>query len=427
MVKLTSSVTGVQIKLAPLGVIEGKVVDQDGEPVRGVSVSAYIVNVFGGVRSMSIIRTAATNDQGHFRIWNLNPGKYYVKATGKSGGTYMYIGDASGHYDSTEAFVPIYFGGARDLESATPIVVGAGTEVRADFTLAFEPSFKIRGALQNFSPHEHVAFEIFQGDEDVSASRVTLNGTDGRFEIQDVTDGTYTLRATQLQKARGETTVTVKGGNIEGVSIALFPSIIVRGVVQVVGAQPKAENSESCTVMLFRPGSPNSMVMQQGKNGEFTIPNVFTGQYRVDIDCTGGYATSAQSGSIDLLSTPRITVEPGVAPAPIEINLKPGGGTVKGKLAIDPKPTQGGILLVPTFSASTGPTFMTVGNWLGAPDASNFELRYLAPGDYIVYAFSTARDVEYRNPAFLQSLTGGVPVHIDDAQTTEVTIMSVSK
>lgn len=74
LIKLTASIAGVQAKLSPLGAIEGKVVDQDSEPIRGVSVSALMINILDGVRYTSAANTVVTNDLGLFRIWNLGNG-----------------------------------------------------------------------------------------------------------------------------------------------------------------------------------------------------------------------------------------------------------------------------------------------------------------------------------------------------------------
>jgi Carboxypeptidase regulatory-like domain len=442
-IKLTASITGVQAKLAPLGAIEGKVVDQDNEPVRGVSVSALEINILDGVRYTTTANAVVTNDLGLFRIWNLSPGKYYVKALGKSGGTFVYVGDNANRYDSSEGFGAVYSGGARDLDSATPVVIAAGTQARADCTVSLEPAFKVRGHLQNFSPYETVKFEILQGDEDVSAGRVALNGTTGAFEIHDVINGSYTLLATQGQKARGQMTINVKGADVDSVALALLPPVTVHGVVRLVGPAPEPrkpasgttdfeplELPPSCGVSLRAPGRALGMGHggQATENGQFTIERVYAGEYRVTVSCTGGYPSSALSGSSDLLATPRITVEPGVAPAPIEIALKPGGGTLQGKIVINPKPQQGGVLLVPTFLASTGPVFDALDSEPGSADEPDFEFPDLAPGDYVAYFFATAEPLEFRSPAFLQSLTGGVKVHIEDGKTTEIAIStSVAK
>ena len=91
-IDLRASASGVELKLSPLGVIEGKVLDQNDEPMRGVNILALQVQVNDGLRDTNAPRSVATDDRGLYRLWNLPPGQYYIKAAGKSGGTYRYGG-----------------------------------------------------------------------------------------------------------------------------------------------------------------------------------------------------------------------------------------------------------------------------------------------------------------------------------------------
>lgn len=126
---LTASVSGVELKLSPLGVIEGKVVDQNDEPLRGVNILALQVQINDGDRSTTAPRSVATDDRGMYRLWNLQPGRYYIKAAGKSGGTYRYVGDGTPYYSSWPSFNPVYFGGGNTLDSATPVQIASGKPV----------------------------------------------------------------------------------------------------------------------------------------------------------------------------------------------------------------------------------------------------------------------------------------------------------
>lgn len=444
-VELSASMTGVQVKLAPLDVIEGKIVDQYGDAIRNVNVTLIVADVIDGERSESIQQTKNTDDAGLFRFGNVHPGKYYIKVTGKAGGTYMYVGDNSSPlHDTWESYAPTYFGGG-DIGSATAINIAAGTQARADFTLSLEPAFKVRGALENFVAHETVTFELLRGNDDATPSRATLDGTTGKFEIIDLLPGSYTLRATQGQKARGEVAVTVKGEDVSAVALALSPPVTVTGTVRMIGASRKRERQSSaaadedangddvptpaCTVSLRAPGRRLGgwLTGRRDENGAFKIGNVFQGEYRVVLQCGGGYPVSAQSGGTDLLANPRLTIQPGVAPVPIEVALKPGGGSIDGKLKVSPLPAQAGVLLVPTFSATTGPVLTLAMHSEDATDESVFEHSSLAPGDYLAYAFSTFGDLEFRDPFFLESLTGGVSVHVEDGKSSEVTLTRLVK
>jgi hypothetical protein len=162
-------------------------------------------------------------------------------------------------------------------------------------------------------------------------------------------------------------------------------------------------------------------------SGDLNMEDVLPGEYLVTLQCFGGYASSATAGGIDLLTNPRLMVQPGVAPPRIEIMLMKGGGTLKGKLELDPPPAHPAILLVPAFSASTGPIMQRLVSMPDSKDEMRFQISSLAPGDYTVYAFSQPDQVEFRNPMFLQSLSGGTHVKIDPSGEQDVTLTSVVK
>jgi uncharacterized protein (DUF2141 family) len=352
-------------------------------------------------------------------------------------------------------------GGGRTLDSATPLQIEPGSTVSADFHLTLDPAFKIRGTLANAASGT-VTFDLLQGTEDVSASRTSLNSSTGRFEVQDVTPGKYILRATQDAKMRGETTVTVSESDVNDVSIALAPAVAVQGITRVVGASLKAKQmpgfeaaraaagaeaemvdamadqviQANCNVSLHaHEGGAHSQSVPQRRmrnatdvqeNGSFTIADVLPGVYAVRIQCFGGYPTSALAGGVDLLANPTLLIQPGAPPPPIEIQLKPGGGTLSGELKVQPLPQTTGVLLVPAFSNSTGPLVIPAFNQ-GSQEKITFTQPFLAPGDYTAYALSEWQLVEFRNPSFLQSLSGGESVRVEDGKEQKISITKVVK
>ena len=152
-VDLSASASNIVVKISPLGVIEGTVTDQNGEPVDSVKIEAYTARIEDGRRSISSNHNAICNDRGAFRIWGLEPGQYYLKATGRNGGTYLFLGPGSPRPSSWLSFVPVYAGGGRTFDSATPISIAAGTQARADIRIDLVPSATIRGVLENYTLH----------------------------------------------------------------------------------------------------------------------------------------------------------------------------------------------------------------------------------------------------------------------------------
>jgi hypothetical protein len=432
-----ASVFGHAIQLDPLGVIEGRVTNQHGDSLSGVYVGLFECSVEDGVRRVRPGRSAMTNDRGVFRLWDLQPGKYYVKAMGRAGGTAMYVGVKPVNYDLSEGFRPVFFGGGRDMESATPVVVGAGTQAHADFTVSVEPTYKVRGILGNFVRGQYVAFELLEGDLSVAAPRAFVDSETGRFEIDDVPSGQYTLRVTQAG-SRGEAALSVKSADAGGVSVALVPAVTVTGTVHVVGEAPEVRKNpftgatwsplQSCNVTLAEAHEPSAHFFAPVQDdGVFSIEKVFAGRYVVRTGCSRGYVVSAVSGRSDLLSGPAITVQPGVPPPSIEIGVAFGGGGITVNLTAPAAPAGLGVLLVPAFAAASGPVSAVATLTPGSTDKLVVRFQNLAPGDYQAYAIPDIQSVEYRNPAFLSALTGGTSIRVEDGKTTEVTLTSVAR
>ena len=97
MLSLTSgqTVDDAVFRLIRAGVITGKVVDDAGEPMMGVNVSVLHKPTEeerdeegprGKKLEMTMVSGGQTDDRGEFRVFNLKPGEYYVKAveTGES-------------------------------------------------------------------------------------------------------------------------------------------------------------------------------------------------------------------------------------------------------------------------------------------------------------------------------------------------------
>ena len=76
------TVAKVSIALPRAAAISGRVVDEFGDPMARVRVSAQRLGFTRGGRSLIPVGdTIVTNDLGHFRIYGLSPGDYFVAAS----------------------------------------------------------------------------------------------------------------------------------------------------------------------------------------------------------------------------------------------------------------------------------------------------------------------------------------------------------
>jgi hypothetical protein len=174
-----------------------------------------------------------------------------------------------------------------------------------------------------------------------------------------------------------------------------------------------------CTVQLRAGREPTGIL--GSAQSDFSIPSVFAGKYDVELNCQGGYVSSAVFGTSDLLTEHTITVVAGTSPPPIEITMKSGGGSLHGTLTCATAKVGCAVLLVPMFP-SPGPIVTWPRDEETSKDTLEISQVELAPGDYTAFAVADPANLEYRNPAVLRGLTGGVGFRIEAGKTTEITV-----
>ena len=125
---------GVVFRLIPTGAVIGRVYDEDGEPISGVSVQAMRFTFFNGRRQLNPAMGTSTNDLGEYRLGGLPPDKYYLAAT--------YNQPDPGGEGAPEAYAPAYYPGTNDPDGAAQ---GRGTGRRRN-ARGFQPRARARRA-----------------------------------------------------------------------------------------------------------------------------------------------------------------------------------------------------------------------------------------------------------------------------------------
>jgi hypothetical protein len=296
------------------GAIQGRLVDEFGEPIAGVGVHALRSRLLQGQRRLQSISAGdQTDDTGSFRLYGLPSGDYYVTAS------------PGGQTDAVRRPPPIYYPGTPSFAEAQPITIGAGTEVSADFQITPIRTASVSGIVLNSSGAP--ARAMVQLASEVVGSGPSLDGgqtqpaftliadsrPDGTFTIENVPPGPYTLNAmlafspyaeglvaaarnaemTREQRLRAmenpafqmrETAslpVTVSGENLSGVTVTTGRGATLKGMFVADSAVVQAlPTTLRASVRQVRAGGGVSM-MGSGRNS-FQAAGM-TGPFYIDV------------------------------------------------------------------------------------------------------------------------------------------------
>jgi protocatechuate 3,4-dioxygenase beta subunit len=420
-IQLDTGSKSIQISLTKLGVVAGTVTDDEGKPLPGVDIVLYNASIVLGRRVVSQSRNVITDDLGQYRLWNLSPGTYFLKAAGRGRGTMLYSSEALPSFSAAESFVPVFFGGTTDMRTARSIDLRSESEATADFRLSLQPVRKIRGTVTGMTLFRNATFQLFDKQENVVASRAALSAAAGGFQILDVLPGSYTLRVTQGTgdaQVYGEAEVTVGDGDVDGLKIQLHAGVDITLKSNCkVPIPDQAEVEVPCgNLTLFHTGGQQ---MSRSRNKDVIFKNIPPGQYEFEVQMPGKYVTAVLVGGQVVQPGEKIRVYEGMGP--VEIQTGDDGGTIAVKLEFQDRQQTADLrfLAVSGLESYAGPT-----NLLGGA-----EFLKHAPGDYAIYALhnSDLQQLEYHNPEALRGLTPSGTVRVEPNGHHTVTIRSLSK
>jgi len=368
------------IKMTPQGVIAGKVLDQDGDPVVSVQVQAMRSTYIGGRKQLQPTGGTTTNDLGEYRLINLVPGRYFISASDSRAVRIAQDSDLRVG-KGQEASIPTYYPNSADVTGALAVDVAAGAEMRGtDIRLLKARVYIVRGKALD-APSTAPAILVLTRKDDSTNLPAMLNGggstqtrPDGTFEFRNVLPGTYVLQLTQVISVNGNTPadmtgrveVTVGNANVDNLVLPLVPRPSITGTVtledgDVATLLKPAQNATGGAINgtpviarwqigLFQmengPALPNAQV---NADGTFRFNSVSLGKYSLNAlsltqrtylksarfggqDVLHGYidTTSGTGGTLDLVYSSKVATitgsvhnEKGEASAGIMVTLWP--------------------------------------------------------------------------------------------------------
>jgi 5-hydroxyisourate hydrolase-like protein (transthyretin family) len=373
-------------RMTQTGVITGRILNTQGKPLAGVPVqlARFAYDASGKKKALPVL-SVQTNDRGEYRFYYVMPGRYLVSAgtTGATpgGGYGGYGGYGYGGYADYAAlaayygyamglpgavpsqnrildqrFVPAYYPGTPDVNSASPVELAAGGAVSdINLMLASQGSFVVRGRVVDPTggAPQNASIRLTPQDGNIVPVRggPNYNQTDGTFEMRDVPNGSYLLivemqnRVVQpprptgprnpaeqaeyniaMQNAQAESRlraaipVVVDNRDVNDIVASPAPGGFFNGKVRVEGAGAGKPAAGKPAVQVnrliseFRPaGSDGTPTTKPGlqpqspqprADGTFRVNSVYAGDYwfRIRQLPEGYYIKSARIGETDVLN-----------------------------------------------------------------------------------------------------------------------------
>ncbi|MBL8173071.1 MAG: carboxypeptidase regulatory-like domain-containing protein [Bryobacterales bacterium] len=399
--------TAYTVKLTPLGVITGRVLDTDGDPIRGIPVAALSYHYTSKGREFREVRSGTTNDLGQYRIFDLNPGKYFVRTSPRNP---MRVTPRAG---GEEFFLSHYYPGSPEPGGATMIEVQPGREVGGiEFSLPKARYANISGRVNLPDGATNASIGLMAtSDTGTSTSTTSIQNKDGKFQMHGVAPGTlHVIGSYTLNGLRHSATVPVQVAfdDISGIELNPIAPMDISGSVRIEG-QHQTKTSE---IQIALTGPGRNVTATVDEQGRLAFRNVEPGAYRVDSGSYSNlYLKAVTWGTADVTAS-EIDLRNGLPPrSDIAVVLSADGGEITGAVSDDErKPATGIVALAPQSGHRSQPFF----KFANVTGSGAYTIRGIAPGSYKIYAWdSVDRNAVMYDPTFL-------PQFDSTAKTVEV-------
>ena len=379
--------SGLTVKLVPTGVVSGRVVDADGDPVAGASVQLMADR---GKREGSF---ATTNDRGEYRAFGVPPGKYRLLVAANS----KLAGDLSLKLTGAEEqnYSWTYYPGTADARRATTIEVGPGAELQGfDLALVRSRVVRVRGRVTGpaDAPGPFLVVLAPSSSEVLLMSRnaqVRSNG--GTFELTGVEPGAYVLSAAgvfEQNRYYARLSIDVADSDVEGVELALAMPQPITG--RVILPEGRSLTPGYMVLVTQREGQivPQQPVIVES-DGTFHTEPLRAGDYELTTgrvnESDDLYLRAIRMGDEDVLA--KGLHLGGAPPARLEIVLAANGGALHAAVTNekgDPIP-EAYVILLPD-----PPRRAQRALWghCTTEASGGCNIRGIAPGDYHAFAFA---------------------------------------
>jgi hypothetical protein len=417
--------TDFNLKLIPYGAIAGVVVDEDGDPIRNLPISAMKWQYTSSGRELREVRKATSNDHGEYRIFDLPAGKYYVKINPDRLGLRP--------QDNGSSVAPVFYPGVLEATRATPQELAPGQDLHGvNFGLRRARFATIRGQVIAPPGAYTSAGLLIATDGGTNSTGGGTDGSDGKFTFAGVPPGPiYVTGGYTAGGQRYDTMVEIDVGSedIKGLELRPVAPMDLTGSIRIIGQTPVKPSQIS-----LRLRGPSAGHQENGTDtavirddGSLLFHQLPAGKYRVELGRTQNlYIKSVQWGTQDITDS-GLDLLNGIPPrTELTITLGADAGQIEG-IATNEKSepaVDATVTLVPTGTHRSRPFHKSA----VVDSAGHFTIRGIAPGEYKLYAWDNVdTNAVIYDPDFLrpyEALGQAIDVAASDKKVIELKVIA---
>jgi hypothetical protein len=419
----------VTLQLA--GVLTGRVVDDLGDPMAGVTVMAMKYRTMDNGRElMPTSRPVQTDDTGSFRIFGLSPGSYVLAARAEESNRF----GAEMADDNITGFAPTYYPNTPVAEDAQSIVVNAGAEVIADVALVAARLATVSGVVTDARGAPATGGFIMSR---AGGGRFFMGGSggqikgDGTFVVSGLAPGEYILQAHPTfgmvdtfddgnrRQRSASVSIVVAGEPVSGVRLVVREPIRIPVVATFEDAGTRPER-------VFISASSNVLeggMAKQTEDGRMFL-EVVPGTYRVSANAGAPWyakRVTYRNREVEMGDEIELAAEAG---GRLEVVFSSRSGLVEGGVtdATGKVITDYTVVILPEAPAKS----MRMGFQMRiarGDQQGRFKTERLQPGSYVAVAVAELDMETAREPDVLEALRRlGKPFKIADTETVALAL-----
>lgn len=429
------TLAGIIVRLTPAAAISGRILDQDGDPICRAVVAASRIEWGEGRREFQVRGLAETDDRGHFRVFGLSPGRYYLAAGMRTRSPEVF---QSSRGSGEQTYAPTYFPGTIEPENAEAIELKPGDDLDSmDFSLLAVKVVKVRGYLVDGStgnPLEEASVYLEPRSHMLGLiGPLRLAGAEianGVFVLTGVVPGSYDLMAWYDRDSRrmsARVPIEVDDDGIDGVTIPLFSNVDVLGHLSFEGDTSRGPEALWLSLNPADGSDFGAGSARPDPDGNFKFDSVAQGEYRLKLAENLGdtYLKTVSLGGRQNADQ-SIVVDRDTHGKRLEVVLSARGARIEGVAIDDEKRPVASALVVLVPGVSRRNREDLFQNSL--TDAQGrFVLSGIPPGEYTLFAWPSERGVSYRNPDWLAGYeTRGSVVHVAEGTHLNIQVRTIA-